>query len=70
MATKANSKPCQACEMEPFPRSRYWLYRRTQNLATSKMELYAFCAKASILDVWQGCEYVSELASKVKGVSF
>ena len=39
-------------------------------LPTSKMELYAFCAKASILDVWQGCEYASELASKVKDVSF
>ena len=33
MATKVNSKPCQTYEMEPFPRSRYWLYRRTQNLA-------------------------------------
>ena len=27
-------------------------------------------AKTSILDVWQGSEYASELASKVKGVSF
>ena len=27
-------------------------------------------AKTSILDVWQGSEYASELTSKVKGVSF
>ena len=33
MVTKANSKPCQTSEMEFFPRSRYWLKRRTQNLA-------------------------------------
>ena len=31
---------------------------------------FTICAKASILDVWQGSEYVSELASKVKDVSF
>ena len=31
---------------------------------------FTICAKASILDVWQGSEYASELASKVKDVSF
>ena len=28
------------------------------------------CAKTSIFDVWQGSEYASELATKVKDVSF
>ena len=46
----------------------------------SKMELFTkiiknlkvltIFAKTSILDVWQGPEYDSELASKVKDVSF
>ena len=33
-------------------------------------QLCTICAKASILDVWQGSEYASKLASKLKDVSF
>ena len=33
-------------------------------------KLFTIFAKTSILDVWQGSEYVSELVSKVKDVSF
>ena len=31
---------------------------------------FSIFAKSSILNVWQGIEYASELASKVKDVSF
>ena len=31
---------------------------------------FTICAKISVLDVWQGFEYASELAFKVKDVSF
>ena len=31
---------------------------------------FTIFVKTSILDVWQGSEYASELASKVKDVSF
>ena len=31
---------------------------------------FTICAKTSILDVWQGSEYASELASKVKDAPF
>ena len=31
---------------------------------------FSIFAKSSILNVWQGFEYASELASKVKDVSF
>ena len=31
---------------------------------------FTICGKTSILDVWQSSEYASELASKVKDVSF
>ena len=31
---------------------------------------FTIFAKSSILDVWQGSEYASELASKIKDVSF
>ena len=33
-------------------------------------KLFTIFAKTSILDVWQGSEYASELASKVEDVSF
>ena len=33
-------------------------------------KLFTILAKTSILDVWQGSEYASELASKVKDLSF
>ena len=49
-------------------------------LSKSKMEFFAkivkneklftIFVKTSILDVWQGSEYASELASKVKNASF
>ena len=31
---------------------------------------FTVCTKTSALDVWQGSEYASELASKIKDVSF
>ena len=31
---------------------------------------FTICVKTFILDVWKGSEYASELASKVKHVSF
>ena len=40
---EANSKPRQTSEMELFPRSRNWLYRRTQNL--DKHLRYSFLPK-------------------------
>ena len=36
----------------------------------TKEKPFTIFVKASILDVWQGSEYASELASKVKDVSF
>ena len=33
-------------------------------------KLFTILAKTSILDVWQGSEYASELAPKVKDLSF
>ena len=54
-------------------------FRGELRILPSKMELFAkivknekpftIFAKTSILDVWQGSEYASELASKVKAVS-
>ena len=35
-----------------------------------KYKPFTICAKTSILDVWQDPGYASELASKVKDVSF
>ena len=35
-----------------------------------KKKPFAVFVKTSIFDVWQGSEYVSELASKVTDVSF
>ena len=31
---------------------------------------FTICAKTYIVDVWQGSEYASEFASKVKDISF
>ena len=52
----------------------------SESFQTSEIELFAkivrnekpftIFVKTSILDVWQGSEYASELASKVKVVSF
>ena len=55
MASKANSKLCQTSEMELFTE-------------IVKKSLIIF-AKISILDVWQGSEYASELAFEVNYVS-
>ena len=66
--------------MELFPQVVTGFRGELRILPTSKMELFAklvknekpfiIFAKTSILDVWQGSEYVSELNSKVKDVSF
>ena len=56
--TKVNSKPCQTAEMELFAK------------IVKNEKPFTISAKTSILDVWQGSEYASELASKVKAVSF
>ena len=66
-----------------FSASRYWVQKRTQNFAkhlrwsflqkyskTISRALFTIFVKTSTLDVWQGFEYISELASKVKDVSF
>ena len=37
---------------------------------TKNEKPFIIFAKTSILDVWQGSEYASELASKVKDISF
>ena len=60
---KVNSKPCQTAEKRVFPLLTF----RGESYHTSKME---FFARTSIFDVWQGSEYASELASKLKNVSF
>ena len=57
MAAKANSKLCQTSQMELFTKIvKHW------------KSLIIF-AKISILDVWQGSEYASELAFKVNDIS-
>ena len=78
--TKVNSKPCQTGEMELFPEVVTNFRGELRILPTSKLELFAkrvkngkpftIFSKALILDVWQVSEYVSELASKVRDVSF
>ena len=55
--TKVHSKPCQTAEMELFAK------------IVKNEKPFTIFAKTSILDVWQGSEYASELASKVKAVS-
>ena len=56
----------------------YWLQRQTQNLAkhlrwchgkiVKNQKPFTVFAKSSILIVWQGSQYASELASKVKDI--
>ena len=63
-----------------FSVSCYWLQRISQNLVNylrealckscQKLKPIQYFCKNSIFDVWQGSEYASELASKVKDVSF
>ena len=55
--TKVNSKPVKR-----------WDGAFCKNVKNEKP--FTIFAKTSILDVWQGSEYASELASKVKAVSF
>ena len=78
---KVGSKPRQASEMELFPQVVTGFRGKLRIL----LNIYdgAFCknswkskavstifAKSSTLDVWQGSEYASKLAFKVKDVSF
>ena len=56
MVTKMNSKLCQTSEMEPCKNSK-------------KLKAVPYFSKNCILDVWQGSEYATELAFKVKDVS-
>ena len=56
------------------------LEANSESFQTSKMELFAkivknkkpftICSRTSILNVWKGSGYASELVSKVKDVSF
>ena len=75
-----NSKPPRTGEMELFRKSLLASEANTGSCHTSKMELFAkivrnekpftIFGRTSILDIEQGSEYASELASKVKDVSF
>ena len=58
LGSEANSEFCQASKMEIFAKT-----------VKKENPLIKF-VKTSILDVWQGPGYVSELASKVMDVSF
>ena len=66
--------------MELFLQDFLGLQGNSESCQTSKIELFAKKAKnekpftifvkSSILDVWQGSEYASELASRVTDISF
>ena len=58
MGLQGNSESCQASKLEHF----------TKIVKNEKP--FTIFVKTSILDVWQGSEYASELASKVTDVSF
>ena len=79
--SKVNSRPCQIFEMQLFPQVVTGFKGDIRIFChTSKMELFpkivknkkpfTIYVKTSILDVWQGSEYASDLASKVTDVSF
>ena len=77
MAAKANSKPCKISEMKLFSpvvtgfRGELRILPNILDGTFCKiLKAVHYFAKTSILDVWQGSECASELASKVKGVSF
>ena len=55
---EANSESCQTSKMDLFAK------------IIKSWNLFTIFAKTSNLDVWQGAEYASELASKVKDVLF
>ena len=77
---KVNSKSCQTDLLSFFHKLLLALKANSGFYHTSKMEPFSkivknekpftISAKTSILDVWQGCEYASELASKLKDVAF
>ena len=62
-----------------FPKSFLGFQGNSESCQTPKMELFAklvknekpltIFVKTSMLDVWQGSEYASELPSKVRDVS-
>ena len=56
--SEGNSESCQKSKMEPFAK------------IVKNENPFIIFVKTSILDVWQGSEYASELASKVTDVSF
>ena len=58
LALEANSEFCQTSEMDLFAK------------IVINEKPFTIFAKNSFLGVWQSSEYASELASKVKGVSF
>ena len=58
LASEANSESCQTSMMELFAK------------IVKNEKLFTIFAKSSILDIRQGSEYASELAFKVKDISF
>ena len=72
--TKVNTKSFKHLRWNFFRKSLLASEANSESCQTSKMELFAkivknekpftIFAKTSILDVWQGSEYASELASK------
>ena len=79
--TKVSSKLCQTSEIELFPQVVTGFRGELRILSNiydgafckntqKRKALHYFCKKSSILDVWKGYEYASELAFKVKDVLF
>ena len=58
LASEVNSESCHTSKMELFAKT------------VKNEKPFTIFVKSSILDVWQGSEYASELASKVKDASF
>ena len=58
LGSEANSESCQTSKTELFAK------------IVKNEKPITYFVKTSILDVWQGSEYTSELASKVTYVSF
>ena len=75
-----NSRPRLNIWDGTFSASLLGLQGNSESCQTSKMEVFAkivknkkpftIFVKTSILDVWQGSKYASELASKAEDVSF
>ena len=76
MTTKANSNPAKHLRRGFFRKLLSTKEANSEYCQTSKMKLFAttvkswkpisIYAKTSTVDVWQGSEYASELASKCK----